>query len=135
MLSRTPTPIRFGSCSRNHIGHIFVPLRMCSASLRVQLRGWLRRESKREFFSPPRPSDTHKLGAHSVRPLVYAGALYRLRSTASATRATCFIILTKASGVSDWAPSLAACSGSGCTSTRRPSAPQATAARHIGATR
>jgi hypothetical protein len=42
--------------------------------------------------------------------------------------------LLKFSGFRDWAPSLMAWIGSGCTSIMRPSAPAATAARDMGAT-
>src|SRR5258706_6597045 len=68
-------------------------------------------------------------------PLASVLFLHAVRSMAAAIAFTCRIISLNCAGFSVCAPSLTARSRSGWTSTSNPSAPAATAARAIGATR
>src|SRR5690606_5291223 len=71
--------------------------------------------------------------AHSHQVTAGAGE-ETVRPITSAIALTSRIIRSNCSGNSDWPPSESARSGFGCTSTSRPSAPAAIAARALGGT-
>src|SRR2546430_6685622 len=105
-----------------------VALRRCAGAFVRVVTGDLVPVAKRQRQraadqAEPGDADPHFAATCSVRP------------TARATCGTASMSARKLSKLSDWNPSESAWSGLGCTSTRRPSAPAATAASAIGATR